>query len=330
MKNTFYFLVGFILFNTSCSQSSGSAPKNMDQPTVIEAPPNATVTGDKYEVRLNLEKGKIYTQRCSAGSTILQTMGAQTASMSLLAKTEVTFKVLDIQNDVYDMEVRYEKLSVTISMQQTERLYTTESSEDDMLTKTMQALRYKPFSIKMTKAGKVQEIKGMESLLESILSGYKGMDENTLRKMRSQMTQAFGENTLKGNIELCSAIFPETAVAKGERWMVTGELIGAMVLKVDNSFEIKDMNDQFYQLSGNSKIASQNNDTYAEMNGVKMKYDMKGTMTSDIMIDRKSGWIKKASYNQFISGTAIIKGAANMPEETIVPMTLTSETSITD
>jgi hypothetical protein len=331
MKNIpIYFALAAVLFGANCSEHTASDKKITKTEAVIQAPPENDNGDEKFEVKLNLEKNKVYTQNCRAKTMIYQTMGVQQVTMSVNLETKISYKVVDIQNNIYEMEVRYEKLSMTTGMQQTEMLYTTGSNEKDVMSRSLDALRSKPFTIKMSSTGKVEEIKGIESLVQSIVGSNKALDETKRKQLSSQLLQAFGESTLKGNMELCSAVFPSKKVSKGEHWLVRTQLGSAMAPNAESDLELKDVNDQYYHIAGNSKIVARSKDAFAEMNGVTMSYNMKGNMSSDIKLDRKSGWISSAKFTQFISGEAFIKSTDKMQPDMTVPMTANTETSLTE
>ena len=71
-------------------------------------------------------------------------------------------------------------------------------------------------------------------------------------------------------------------------------------------------------------------DAYIQSNGMPLKYDMSGTMSSEIKINRKNGWVIESKINQIIKGTAQIKDNPQMPGGMTIPMTLSNEMTITE
>jgi hypothetical protein len=61
-----------------------------------------------------------------------------------------------------------------------------------------------------------------------------------------------------------------------------------------------------------------------------MKYDMKGTMVSDIKADKATGWITESKIKQSIAGTVAIKDNPDAPGGITFPMSMVSETVITN
>lgn len=56
-----------------------------------------------------------------------------------------------------------------------------------------------------------------------------------------------------------------------------------------------------------------------------MKFNMNGTMISDIKVDKKTGWVLEAKITQDITGEAQVKGNAQMPDGLTLPMTIKTE-----
>jgi len=56
--------------------------------------------------------------------------------------------------------------------------------------------------------------------------------------------------------------------------------------------------------------------------------ELNGSMTSDIKVDKESGWIVEAKIFQDLSGTAHMQASPQSPEGMSFPMTMKSETVI--
>ena len=59
-----------------------------------------------------------------------------------------------------------------------------------------------------------------------------------------------------------------------------------------------------------------------------MKYDMSGSMSSEIKVDKETGWIIEATITQEITGDAYIKENPQIPEGMKIPMTMINEMTI--
>jgi len=59
----------------------------------------------KEKLELNLTKGDIYTQKMISNMSIIQTINGQQINMNMSINGKMTYKVTDIQNSIYEMEV---------------------------------------------------------------------------------------------------------------------------------------------------------------------------------------------------------------------------------
>jgi hypothetical protein len=280
---------------------------------------------------LNLNKGEIYIQKIISNMSIVQTMNGQQIDMNMTINGKMTYKVIDIQNSIFDMEVAYDSLSMKMSLPNGVMEFNSEKNdENDIFSAILALMKNKPFLIKMTKAGKVNEVKNIESVFSNIFDKFPQLTDIQKQQIQSQLMQAYGEKAFKGNIEMCSAIFSDSPVSKGDKWIIKTKLESGMAVNLETTYELKEVNDSYCLFSGDSKIETADKDAYIQSNGMPLKYDLLGTMSSEIKINRKSGWVIESKINQTIKGTVQIKDNPQMPGGMTIPMTMNNEMTITE
>jgi hypothetical protein len=146
--------------------------------------------------------------------------------------------------------------------------------------------------------------------------------------VKSQLLNAYGGKAIKGSIETFTAIFPEKAVKKGAQWNIITNLEAGMASTVSTTYTYEGSEDEFVLISGQGSVETTDKDAYVETNGMSMKYDLSGTLSSSIKMDKKTGWIHEASINQSIEGTATLKANDQLPDGMTIPMTITNETKV--
>jgi len=283
------------------------------------------------KLELNLVKGETYFQNMSSNTSIIQTIFGQEVDMDMSLDSKVSYKVTGIQNNIYDMEVMYESMTMKMNLPNGIMEFSSEKiDENDILSTLLGSMIQKPFSIKMTKTGIVNEVKNIDSLFSNMFDLFPQVSDIQKQQIKGQITQAYGEKAFKGNIEMFSAIFSDSPVSKGDKWTVNTQLEAGMSAKVKTIYELKDISDSYYQIFGNAIIETADKDAYIETNGMPLKYDLAGTMTSDIKIDKSTGWAISAKVNQTIKGTAYIKDNPQIPGGLAIPMTINSESTISE
>jgi len=285
----------------------------------------------KENLGLNLTVGEIYVQNMNLSSSIIQTVDGKLINTNVSADAKMTYKVTGIQNSVYDMEVQYESLKMKISLASITMEFSSEiNDETDIFSTILSSMKNKPFLVKMSRNGKVLEVSNIDSVFAGMFDKFPQLTDVQRQQIQTQLKQAYGENAFKGNIEMYSAIFPDSPVTEGDKWTIKVQMESGMIGEMETVYELREIGDSSCQISGNSKIETTTKNGYVETNGIPLKYDLKGTMISDIKINRKSGWIMSAKISQSIKGTAFVQDSPRMPGGMSIPITVNNDMDISD
>jgi len=290
----------------------------------------SSVFAQKQKIELNLTKGSLYTQKMEVVANIVQTIqgNPQTINMTIIGNMD--YKVVDVQNSVFEMETTYKSLAMKMKMPTGEMEFNSEKKDEhDVLSKVLSALINKTFTIKMNKFGKVVELKNVESLFSSMFDKIPQMGEMQKQQILAQMKQAYGEKAMKSNIESSMAIFPESEVAVGDKWVVKNTMESGMSMNFESTYQLKEVTADYYAISGSSIINPADKNAVTETNGLPFQYDMSGTMVSDLKIDKKTGWVNEAKIKQELKGTATIKDSPNAPGGMSIPMEISTTMQVT-
>jgi hypothetical protein len=285
----------------------------------------------KTELCLNLEKGKEYKQISDSKATIIQDINGQKMNMEMTVYGCMSYLVKAVNDDDYEMEVKYESLSMSMKLPQGIMEFNSEKNdEQDIFSMMLAEMKDKPFQITMTKRGKITKVKDIESLFESAFSKFTGIPEDQMGQIKAQLKKAYGEEAFKGNIEMITAIYPNRPVVKGESWEINTKLESGMSADMTTTYKFTESNSNYYLIVGDSKIVTADKEAYIESNGMPVKYDMKGNMSSEIKVDKTSGWIIEAIINQDIQGDVYIKGNPQMPDGMKIPMIMKNDMIFTN
>src|SRR5690554_1356154 len=280
-------------------------------------------THEKMDLTLNLEQGKEYKQITSSKMTIIQEFGGEQMEMKMDIKGIMTFLVKSVNDQDYDMEVSYNKLSMTMESQFGSMVFDSDSNdESDVFSNLLSQMKEKPFELKMSKKGKVTQIKNIEQLWESTIITLDYISEQEKEQIATQIKEAYGEEALMGNLEMVVGIFPAQPVAENSKWTITTNLQSGMSAKMTTEYELIEVNSDYIILKGNAVIKTDEKDAYIdESNGMPMRYELEGTMLSDIKLDRQTGWIIEAKAKQNIEGEAYINQGEDKDDSIRMPMT---------
>jgi len=285
----------------------------------------------KENLRLKLVKGETYTQKTTYSSTIDQTISDKQNKIIMSGIGKASFRVLAVEDTIYELEAKFISLRMKMTLPSGIIEFNSEKyAKNDIFSAVMNAVTHKPFNIVMTKTGRILKVDKYQALWENAFDKLPQLTEEKRERIKNQLMQAYSEKVFKGNIEMQTAIFPELPVSVGDKWKINTISEAAMVANLETNYKLENVNNSYCVISGIGKIETAHKEAYIETNGMSMKYDMSGTITSTIKINRKSGWIIESKINSVMKGNAYIKDSPQMPGSKTIPIKISNETTITE
>ena len=127
----------------------------------------------KEKLEFNLTKGQVYNQNMDCNLSIAQKVKDQSIDIDMKIKGNITYKVTDIKNNNFNIDVQYNSLSMTMNMPNGPvEFSSSKKGEDDIMSNVFKALTKKPFVIIMSKEGKVVEVKNIDKAFDEILDSF--------------------------------------------------------------------------------------------------------------------------------------------------------------
>lgn len=248
-------------------------------------------------------------------------------TINMNMKGSMVYVVKSVNPTSYTMDVKYESMSMEMEMPQATMKFSSENpAEGDMVSQVLSGMTNKFFQIEMTKNGKINSVKNMDNVFNSAFEKFGQISPEQKEQIRAQLAQSYGEKAIANNIEMVTAIFPDKPVKINDTWAVNTDLKTSIVeATIATTYKFVEEKPEYRKIHGESKITSAKKDEYTMQNGMEMKFDMEGTMTSDIKVDKTSGWILEANVTQNLKGTAHVKGNDQMPQGMSIPMNLKTE-----
>jgi len=283
------------------------------------------------DLSLKLEKGKEYKQITNSKATIIQEVNGQKMNMVMTIKGTMTFLVKDITENGYNMDAKFEELSMSMQMPQGLMEFSSEKNDaNDVFSTILGAMKDKAFGITMSKTGKITDVKNVEALWSTAINTFDQLPEMQKEQIKAQIMKAYGGEALKGNIEMVTAIYPDSPVNRGDKWTINTKLESGMSANMTTDYEFAELTSEYALIKGKSTIVTADKDAYIESNGMPMKYDLTGSMDSEIKVDKNTGWIIEATINQKIEGDTYIKENPQLPNGMKIPMTMINDMVITN
>jgi hypothetical protein len=283
------------------------------------------------KLALNLVKGATYYNITTANASVMQTVKNQKTTLNTTITCRIAFRVTNIRDSLYDMEMRYQSLSLKMQLPTGTTLYNSENVKpNDPVSSAFAAFKNQPIALVLTRSGNLQALANISSVFDRVLSTFPKLPADQRAQILSLMEQSFGGRAFRSNFEMGTAIFPSVPVKKNAFWISNTQLESARPATVHSIYELRDITETFYQIHVNSTITYLNRYDFILTNGVPLKYNLEGTRSADIVVDNITGWVKQASILQSIGGTTEIKDNPKTPGGLIIPMVMKSDVVITD
>ena len=291
-----------------------------------------SVQAQKSLLVLNLEVGKDYKQVMYSDIVMNMEMYGQKIPMNMSLYATVSYLIQSANDTAYEMEVKYEKMAMTMLIQGMKIEINSESENEDILSLILNGMINKPFEMTMNKRGEVTDVRNVDTLvnglLESITAEYPEFTELELQQAKEQVMQSYGEDALKGNMGMSTIVFPQYPVKKGDKWIVESKLTSGFVAEMITEYKLAKKTNDFILIKGKSKLKTSEDKTQSQFNG--MTFDLSGTMVSEIKINPSTGWIIYGEIEQKIGGTTSTKENKQNPVGMQMQMNMHNKMIITN
>ncbi|GAB3906876.1 DUF6263 family protein [Mucilaginibacter boryungensis] len=280
---------------------------------------------------LNLTKGQTYYQNTNAVATVEQTVNGVKTTVTSTITGRIAFKITGIRDSLYDMEIRYERLSLKMQLPGGNIMaYNADKVQaGDPMSGIFAAFKNQPIKLVLTKTGNIQLMDGIDAIINRVVDNFTGADAGQKAQIKSMLQQSFGERGFRSNFELGTAIFPSIPVRKGVVWVINSQLQSARPANVHAIYDLRDITGTYYLIHVNSKIDYMNKDAFENSGSALMRYNLDGHITGDIVVDKMTGWVKQSTINQTIGGTTEVKTNALAAPSMVIPMVMKSDIVIT-
>ncbi|AWI25166.1 DUF6263 family protein [Flavobacterium pallidum] len=258
-----------------------------------------SMSAQKTALKLNLAKGETYYQNMNVDAVIEQSFEGQNMTMNMKADMQLSYKVTAFENAVFTLEARYRKMTLSMSMPQGNMSFDSDKKDEkDVFSTVLGAIIDKPFIMKITTAGKITEVSGTETVFTAAINELSTLDTAQKGQIMAQLEQSYGKESITKNMDTSFAIYPSKPVSKGEKWTINTVLEAGTDANIETVYELTDITPDYYILKGTAKITPGAGKDTQE---VQMT-NVNGTMTSDLKLNKKTGWVSASKIIQDIKG----------------------------
>ena len=274
---------------------------------------------NSVNLKMNLEKNKVYRFSSASEQTIIQTVNGNQQTIESKTNNTVSIKMIDATANFMIAEVRFDTLiSNTNSMGKTSSMSSVNEGDikstevADVMSCIMNRLSKNALYVKMDFTGKVIEVVNAKMLSDVIMKDTSSiaLTGPVASGIKTQIKNMVSDKSLKTMVEVFTNYLPGKQVSAGDNWDVTiNTNAGGMTLDVITSYHLDDVNGNTANITAESDIKAMQNAEPMLAGGAKITYDdLKGLSKSNMMIDIQTGLLIEDKAKTHISGNLGISG----------------------
>ncbi len=292
---------------------------------------------ESSNLRMNLEKNKLYRLKSVTGQTVTQTVNGNQQTVETEVEYTFSVKMLDMTPDFMVTEVHFDTIITntntmgkTTSINSTVEGDMTSSETSDIMSCIMNRLSKNALFVKIDFTGKPVEIVNAKMLSDIILKDTASITlaEPVAAAMKTQIAGTVSDNTLKTMISSFTRHLPGKEVSVGDKWEIAEQInSGGMLLSITTTYHLDRINGNNASISVESNIRAAENAPPIQSAGATVTYDnLTGLSKSNLVIDTRTGLLVEDNAKTRITGTLGISAPGFSME---MPMDINGETKIT-
>ncbi len=292
------------------------------------------VAQNSANLKMNLEKNKVYRLKSVSEQTIAQTINGVQQTTESSVNYMLSLKMIDATADFMITEVHFDTLITKTNAMGKTVLINSASVGDikseetgDIMSFIMNRLSKNALYVKMDFAGKPFEIVNLKMLSDQILKDTSSitLDGLMASAIKKEIINSISDNSLKTMIGMFTWCLPGKQVSTGDTWNVTQQMnSGGMMLNINTNYHLDGLNGNNANITVESNIKAAENAAPIESGGATVTYnDLKGLSRSKMILDIRTGLIVEDLAKTHITGNLGISAPGFSMQ---MPMDINGET----
>ena len=282
-------------------------------------------SANDVDLKFNLKKGDVTKYRATIEQTTTQQMGGMEQTVNQNQIFEYTIDVKDVNaSGNFVTQITYTRVAINMAAGGMNIAF--DSAEEDLAPANPQLMGFaalvgQSVNVTFSPKGEIVEVSGVEAMIESMISELAGDNEAMKGQMRQSLLQSFNDEQMKQMFGGSFIKYPEKVIKVGSKWTENQAVVTQFPLNVINNYVVNAITADKVDLEVTSTIVTEPGNK-SNMQGIEATFNLFGTQSGTISIERSTGKIISSTVNQNISGNlSADMGGQNMD----VPMTIASK-----
>ncbi len=269
--------------------------------------------------------GDTYSTTLSMAQNIKQTMMGTDQSATNEQVISVDFKTESISDGFFNLDLLYKRVIINQNSPMGSSGFDSNNTEDVVppALRGYASLVGKGYKVSFDKTGEIHSASGVNGMINKMVEELDLPTQEAKARLKANLTSQFNDETMISQIQNGLIIYPKGKINKGDTWVLDQSISSPYPLNISSTYTLKDYDTDFAYISVSSTIST-DDDSNMSLQGAEVLFELKGTQTGDIKVDRKTGFILDSNLEQNTSGLMKVIS----PQQMEIPMELKSVTSI--
>jgi len=274
---------------------------------------------NNVNLRMNLEKNKVYRFKSYSAQTITQTINGNQQTTDTKVDYALSLKVIDATADFMISEVHIDTMKTNTNAMGKSIIISSTSEADikskemtDVMSCIMNRLSKNAVYAKIDYTGRVAEIVNAKMLSDVITKDTSSITITgpTRSGIKKQIESMISDKTLKTTIEMFTYHLPGKQVNVGDNWNVNVSTnSGGMSLDINTRYHLDGITGNSANITVEADIKATANADPIVSGGAKITYDdLKGLSKSTMVLDTRTGLVTEEKAKTHIAGNLGISG----------------------
>jgi len=254
-------------------------------------------------LKLNLEKGSVYTIKSISKQTMQQGVAGQSMVVNVLSNRVTSFKLLGQEKGVLELEMRFDTIANKISSAMFSKETSSAKPGKDPVERLQNKMSLYPLITKFSTSGKFVGFSNLNEYKTNVTLFIDSLPDSKKDEAKKQADMLLKESALKSMFEPLFAHLPEKPVNTNDSWE-SSFVISAndMSFLVFSTYTLKAIEGGQAVLSGISEMESMPSTN----SSVKYDQPIKGNATIEGRVDLATGLMVALTENNKGEGTMTV------------------------
>lgn len=158
------------------------------------------------------------------------------------------------------------------------------------------------FNLAVTEKGKMISEGNFETVYKNDFGTADIFDNTDLEGIKKQVKTKFSKNTVEQTMRYFKYLYPKDSMDIGDSWSIIDTLYSEFGVLANMKYTLKEVKNNIAFIEIKSVLYQDENFKGLDMDMMFLKFDLKGQQEGLVLLDLKSGWIRKLTIAQNVNG----------------------------